>query len=34
MALKLLNKSDVAKLYNEVKGDHKFWAPVYEKGSS
>lgn len=33
MALKLLNKSDISKLYSEVAGEYNFWAPVYEKGN-
>ena len=33
MSKKLLNKSDVAKLYSELAKDYKFWAPTKEKGN-
>jgi hypothetical protein len=33
MTLKILNKSDIAKLYSDVSGEYDFWAPAYEKGN-
>jgi len=33
MALQILEKKDVVKLYKEVSGEYEFWAPMYEKGN-
>ena len=30
---KLMNKSDIGKLYSELSGEYKIWAPVKEKGN-